>query len=189
MKTKPLLLGITGAFGSGKTTASSYFAARGFEKITLSTFLEQELQKNNQELITRKALQDLGNEWRNKFGSGILAQKALDYIADGQKDCIVIDGIRNVAEIEVLRKNPSFLLLAIVANRDVRLQRLHASPRREMLTKEVFEKLEKRDLGVGESETGLQVGMCIALADIFIENNDSEAVLTARLEELIKKYA
>lgn len=171
MRTEPLLLGITGAFGSGKTTASSYFVEQGFDRITLSSFLEKELQKNNSKTVTRKALQDIGNELRNKYGAGILAEKALEYIKEENRDHVVIDGIRNLGEIEVLRQHPSFLLLAIVSNRKIRFERLKNAPRREDLSWDLFTKLDYRDLGVGEKDTGLQTGLCISLADVFVDNN------------------
>lgn len=185
MNKKPILLGITGAFGSGKTTASSFFVERGFELITLSSFLEEELRSSPDGPITRRALQDKGNELRKQFGPGILAEKALDYISKLQKQLVVIDGIRNLGEIEVLRQNPDFVLLAIVANRKIRFDRLKMSPRRESLTMDLFKQLDYRDLGVGENDTGLQTGLCIAMADIFIDNNGSREDLKKKLEGVI----
>ena len=187
MNKQPILLGITGAFGSGKTTASSFFVERGFELITLSSFLEEELRKSHDGPITRKALQDTGNELRSKYGSGILAQKALTYITEKKKEFAVIDGIRNLGEIEVLRAHPSFVLLAIVSNRKIRFERLKAAPRRETLTWDLFTQLDYRDLGVGEKDTGLQTGLCVSLADIFIDNNSSLEVLKQKLEGVVEK--
>lgn len=186
MRNQPLLLGITGAFGSGKTTASSLFVERGFTKISLSSFLEAELQKERDQAITRKALQDKGNELRHTYGAGILAEKALEQIDHDQREHVVIDGIRNLGEIEALRKHPSFLLLAIVSNRKVRFDRLKTAPRREDLTWELFTKLDYRDLGVGEKDTGLQTGMCIALADVFVDNNSSLDAFEQKLGKVLE---
>ena len=180
-RTEPLLLGITGAFGSGKSTAAAFFAARGFRIIRLSSYLEEELKKHQKGTITRKMLQDAGNTLREREGAGSLAKKALQQIEGEKLKQVVIDGIRNVAEVEELYTNPNFVLMAIVADRQVRLERLQKNPRRETLDAKTFAQLEYRDLGVGEKETGLQVGMCIALADVFVENNGIEEALEEKL--------
>lgn len=187
MRKEPLLLGITGAFGSGKTTAAAFFAAHGFHRIILSSFLEEEIRKDFHGEITRKMLQDKGNELREKFGAGELAKRALAYIEKEKLEHVVIDGVRNLEEMEVLCANPHFLFMAIVADRDKRLKRLQANPRRETLDMQLFSKLDYRDLGVGEKETGLQTGMCIALADVYIENNGSEHELEKRLKEYLEE--
>lgn len=186
MKRKPILLGITGAFGSGKSTASSFFAAKGFTKIELSDFLEKEIKQRFTGKITRKLLQDEGNSLRTRFGSGVLAKRALQQIEEKNVECAVIVGIRNLGEVELLCENPNFILLALVVDRSVRFERLLNNPRREKLTFQSFVKLDYRDLGIGEKNSGLQVGMCIAIADAFIENNGTVVQLEKKLSKYIK---
>lgn len=179
------ILGITGAFGSGKSTASDFLTSHGYTRITLSQFLEEEAQKKNIPLITRKVLQDIGNELRSEFGSDILAKKASEYIKNNNITKAVIDGIRNIGEIEYLRKGGGFTLLAIVVNRSIRFERLKNLKRREDLTQELFNELDYRDLGLGEEKSGLQVALCTALADIFIDNNSTEEAFRGKLQEIL----
>lgn len=183
---KPLIIGITGAFGSGKSTASSFFSKKGFQDIALSSFLEEEAHRRGESRVTRKILQDIGNEWREMFGKGILAEKALEIVETGQN--IVVDGIRNIGEVEKFRQTGTFLLLAIVSDRDKRFERLKAMRRREDLTWELFEKLDYRDLGIEQEDKGLQVASCIALADKFIENNTTFENFIERLEQLTAMF-
>jgi dephospho-CoA kinase len=79
-------------------------------------------------------------------------------------------------------------LLALVVNREIRFNRLKHLKRRETLTKELFEELDNRDLGIGEKDSGLQTAICIAMADIFIENNGTLQDLEEKLGQLIKHY-
>ena len=183
LKYKPLIIGITGAFGSGKTTAADFLKSLGFTKITLAQFLEEELKKRGEKKITRKLLQDLGNELREKYGAGILAKKALKLI----KEKTVVEGFRNISEIDELRKQSDFKLIGIVVNRKIRFDRLKKLERREKLSWELFNKLDNRDLGIGEGKNGLQVAICLALSDIFIENNHGLEEFKNKIQDALKE--
>lgn len=186
MKIKPLIIGITGAFGSGKSTAADFFELRGFKKIILSSFLEEEVKRRGIKKITRKILQDIGNQWRKKYGSGILAKKARELL-NKEGGRAVIDGIRNAGEIDEFRKDQRFVLLAIIADRKVRFERLRKLKRRESLTWDLFTRLDRRDLGLGQRKTGLHVAECIALADYFIDNNNEVDEFKRKLDNFFKK--
>ncbi len=180
------IIGITGAFGSGKSTAADFFERNGFKKIILSNFLEEEARKRGVE-ITRRVLQDMGNEWREKQGASVLADKVIEQILKQKLEKVVIDGIRNVGEIKKLQSSGNFTLISIVSSRKNRFERLKKFKRREELTWELFEKLDNRDAGIGEKETGLHVDECIKLADISIENNGSEEEYVEKLKNLLVK--
>ncbi len=179
-----MVIGITGAFGSGKSTAASFFVSKKYKLITLSSFLEEEVQNRNLP-NTRKVLQDIGNEWRKDYGSGILAKKAIENTKNHK--LIVIDGIRNIGEVEELRKSKNFILVAVISDRAIRFNRIKNHKKREKLTWELFNKLDYRDLGLNEKSTGLQVAFCTAIADVYIENNENIEVFKEKLEEFIKK--
>ncbi len=184
--TKPLIIGISGAFGSGKSTAADYLSTLGFTKISLVQFLEEELASQGKKKITRKMLQDLGNLWREKHGNGILGQKAVEFILKNKIEKVVVEGFRNIGEIDEIRKAGNFTLVALLVNRAIRFDRLVGLQRREKLTPDLFEKLDFRDMGIGEKPSGLQVAACIAAADIFLENNRSQTDLFEKLEEVLK---
>lgn len=186
-KNKPLIIGITGAFGSGKSSASNFLKSLGFTKISLVQFLEEELEKRGEEKITRKFLQDLGNLWRKKYGAGILARKALLLINKKAIKRAVVEGFRNISEISEFRKFSNFKLIGIVVNRKIRFERLKKLDRREKLNWELFNKLDNRDLGIGEGGNGLQVAICLALSDIFIENNSDLNELKNKIQKVIKE--
>jgi dephospho-CoA kinase len=184
---RPLIIGITGAFGSGKSTAAEILANSGFTKISLVQFLEEELTKKGEKRITRKFLQDLGNEWRGKFGADILAKKALNLIRKGNLQKVAVEGFRNNLEVEEFKKKGNFKLIGIVVNRKIRFERLKKLNRREKLTWELFNKLDNRDLGINEGKNGLQVAICLALSDIFIENNSGLKELKDKIQDALKE--
>src|SRR3989344_1416919 len=131
MEANSFLIGINGGFGSGKSTAASFFEPKGFSKIILSSFLEEEARRRGFKKITRKILQDIGNEWRKKFGHGILAEKAVNYIKKEKIKKAVIDGIRNSGEVKKFKKEKNFVLLAIITDKKNRFERLKNLKRRE----------------------------------------------------------
>jgi len=153
------IIGIAGAFGSGKSTAAAILQDLGYTHISLGQFLEEELQERGEKEITRKQLQDLGNQWREEQGNAILVKKALEYAAKNNLDKVVIEGYRNSDEVLELRKKAEVLLISLVVNRQTRFNRLKRLKRREKLTPTLFEELDNRDLGIGEGEHGLQTGM------------------------------
>lgn len=187
METNSFFIGITGGFGSGKSTAASFFESKGFKKIILSLFLEEEARKRGFKRITRKILQDIGNEWRKNFGYGILAEKAADYIKRKKIRKAVIDGIRNIGEIEELKKEKNFVLIAVISSKKNRFERLKNLKRREKLTWELFRKLDRRDMGAGQSLPGLHVAECIALSDISIDNNGTKKEFKSKLSQFLKE--
>ncbi len=183
---KPLIIGITGPFGSGKTTAAQFFEKKGLKKIILSSFLGDEL-INKGELVTRINLQDLGNKLRKKFGRAILAKKALERVKKEKLNKTVVDGLRNVGEIEYLRKNSNFILIGIVCDKKIRFERIRNKKGREKLNFALFEKLDYRDLGINGEDSGLQVAKCLALSDHFIESNEGYDEFFKDLESLFNK--
>jgi len=182
------IVGITGAFGSGKSTAASYLKDKGFESISLVSFLEEEAKKRGVRKITRRILQDIGNQWREEFGSDILAKKALKIIKDKKIKLAVVDGFRNPQEILEFRKSKNFTLLGIVTDRKIRFDRLKKLKRREDLTWELFDKLDKRDLGLGQKDHGLHVAQCLAMSDAFIENNEDLDKFKEKIDNFLKTY-
>jgi dephospho-CoA kinase len=187
LKNNQQIIGITGAFGSGKSTAADILEKFGFTKISLAQFLEEELVKRGEQNITRKMLQDLGNKWRERYGAEVLAKKALELIKRKKLHKVVVEGFRNSGEILEFRKIINFKLIGVVVNRKIRFERLKNLKRREELNWKLFTELDNRDLGINEGGSGLQVALCLALSDIFIENNSSQREFKEKLLEILKK--
>lgn len=179
-KTERIIVGLVGPFGSGKTTVAQYLNKKGFKSIKLSGFLEEEAKKKFGK-IDRKGLQDIGNEFRKKYGPDILAKWAIEKAQDEKK--IVIDGIRNLVEIKFLKKQDDFFLLGIMAESKLRFERLKGK-NKGLKTFEDFLRFDARDKGRGQSKSGLQVAKCLEKADFLIENNGSTEKLLLAIDQL-----
>lgn len=175
----PIVLGLTGQFGAGCTTVAEYLEERGFRSYSLSALVNQSLQERISPAVfhslpkneLRARLQDEGNRLREE-DAAILAKKIHSQIEkDGSlAQDIVIDSIRNTAEVEFLRSIPNFFLLALAASSKVRwLRKMDDYNSKD---KDEFDKHDLRDKGEDEPTNGQQTEECIYMADIVVVNED-----------------
>lgn len=165
-------IGLTGTLASGKTTVSDLLQDKKY--YSLSQIVRDEATIKGIP-HTRENLQNLGDELRITHGIGVLAKKTLEKIERNNKNSefenIIIDGIRNPGEIEVLRQDKNFYLLAVDAPFEARwIRSLGRKRESDPEEKERFRKNDYRDRGFFESKEGQQVEKCIELADYIIWN-------------------
>ena len=132
-----MIIGITGLKGAGKTTVVEYLEKKGFNRHSLSDIIRELLQKE-EKTITRENLIMKGNALRSEYGNGVLAERALQKIHD---DTItVIDSIHHPGEVDVLKTRKDFVLMAVEAPTEVRLERLIERQRDKELSYEEIAK-------------------------------------------------
>jgi dephospho-CoA kinase len=168
--------------GSGKSTIVSALKTRGLEALNLGDGVRAEAKKRNLE-PTGENLGKLMLELREKNGPGAVATLLTEKIKNSQSEVIVIDGVRSIAEIEVLKNVGAVKLLSIEASADTRYKFLGDRGRSDdPETREKFEERDKREIGVG-------IGKSIAIADETISNsNITLDELTERAYTVIEKW-
>ncbi|MCK9595866.1 dephospho-CoA kinase [Candidatus Pacearchaeota archaeon] len=180
-----MYIGLTGSVAAGKGAVADFLKEKGFEYISLSNELRGIAKERNIE-ITRKNLQDLGNQLREEQGAGVLALLVHHRIINDKYNKAIIDGIRNPYEVEELRKLDNFYLISIDAPREKRFERMLLRNREsDPKTFEEFLAVDARDKGIGEKETGQGVAKCMAMANYSIINNGTLEELN---EQIIKLY-
>lgn len=164
------VIGICGTLCSGKGVVSGILKDKGCDTTTLGAIVRQSLDSKGME-TTRENQQDEGNRLRKEFGGQILAQKAFERFAKS-KAPLIIDGIRNIAEVEYLEKNARFFLIGVDAPLELRFDRSKKRNRDPQLGDyDIFQMEDARDQGVNEPATGQQVGECMKRADFMIMND------------------
>jgi dCMP deaminase len=177
-----MIIGLTGKNGSGKTAVSEYLQSRGFEYHSLSDEIRDEIRRRGRE-ITRDVLIEVGNELRDKFGPGVLAERILRRLDDSH-NC-VIDSIRNPNEVEVLRSRGDFTLLAVEADVTVRFERSRRRGRESApQTLQQFIADEARELD-SDNPANQQLNATRQMADLTVLNNGTLEELLHRLDELL----
>jgi deoxycytidylate deaminase len=123
---------------------------------------------------------------RKQRNLGILAELAIKELEQDkeQYDRLVIDGIRNLAEIDFLRDTfgNRFYLFALECPQSNRWERLRPSYERSGRSMTDFLSDDRRDRDE-ELEHGQQVQLCVDQADVLIDNSDdvSQADLRTKL--------
>ena len=151
--------------GSGKSTIASKLKERGYEIFSLGDGVRAEAKKQNLE-PTGKNLGKLMLELREKNGPGAIAELLKNSIQTSTHEIIIIDGVRSIHEINVIKKTGNVKLLAVIASADTRFVFLSERKRSDdPLTRDKFEERDNREISVGLQEI-------IQLADESIENNN-----------------
>ena len=160
-----LIVCLTGMPGAGKTTIAEGLKSKGFDKITMGDAVRAEATKRKID-PTGANLGQLMIELREKNGPGAVAELIKDGIQNSKSDVVLVDGVRSLAEVNVLKKIGTVKVLAIHASGDTRYKFLTERGRSDAPSdREDFTKRDSREIGVGMSES-------IALADETISNNN-----------------
>ena len=149
--------------GAGKSTIADGLKPKGYDIINMGNAVREEATKRNLE-PSRSNLGKLMLELREKNGPGAVAELIKPKIESSPSDVILIDGLRSIDEIQVIRKFGNVKLLAIHASTDTRFDFLQKRGRLDdPQTQDNFEERDNRELGVGLSKP-------IALSDYAISN-------------------
>jgi deoxycytidylate deaminase/dephospho-CoA kinase len=193
-----IVLGLTGPFGSGCSTLADVLKEKySYISYSLSDFVKEAwLIKNpgkNIKDAPREELQAIGNNIRREKGLHALAEMAFELAEKNNKleERLVFDSIRNIAEIEFLRKKfHNFCLIALDCaenHRWLRTQELYKG------NYWAFSNDDNRDKNEEGLEYGQQVALCVDDADILIRNDTDDMIRTKsawkeRLSIRINKY-
>jgi len=173
------IIAFTGMPFSGKTEAVQVAKKQGIPVVRMGDMVWGEVEKQGLELNDEN-VGNIANQMRNKYGKDIWAKRTLENIKKmGDTDILVIDGVRNVEEIETFKKelDEDFVVVAIDVSDQVRYERAMSRDRKD--DSKDLEKIKERD----RRELGWGLGDVIASADIVVSNDKS---IEAFFEEIRK---
>ena len=183
-ESKRLIICITGMPGAGKSTVATLLRNYGFSVITMGDAVREEAKLHNLEM-TDANLGNLMLELRKDLGPAAIAYLILKKIHRDSnfKGDIVVDGLRCIDEVKVLKTMGCVKLLAIHASAETRYNHIKQRGRADVpLNDSDFIIRDKRELDVGISEV-------IALSDEVVSNNNlTKAELQNKVLAIVRKW-
>ena len=151
--------------GAGKSTIVNKLQEIGFTKFTLGDGIRAEAKRRNVD-PSGENLGKIMLEVREKNGPGAVAELIKDSIQNSTQDVVIIDGVRSIAEIDVLKQIGDVKLLAIDASPETRFNFLSSRGRSDdPKTQENFQERDNREISVGLDKS-------IEIADKTITNRN-----------------
>lgn len=182
------IIGLVGEKGSGKDTFAHFLSDLIKEKkvahIRFSDLLKQTL--NLWDLsISRSNLQKIAQLLEDGFGPGTVAHGIETQIQKTDTDIIILDGIRWLPDVELLKKFPNHTLVYITADSKLRFERLKTRGEKDDESRMSFGQFQREEQAKNElliSEIGKE-------ADYKITNNSTIENFKKNVEEVKNKLS
>jgi dephospho-CoA kinase len=176
------IIGITGTLGAGKGTIVEYLVKeKGFKHFSVRDYLTTEIKRRGL-TVNRDSMTMVANDLRAKNNPAYIIEELYSEAYRAGKNSI-IESIRTPGEIEFLKKQGDFILLAVDAEAKLRYDRisLRASEtdKIDFRTFLANEKREMTSLDINKQN----LSRCIEMADIVLINNGSIEELIGQLPD------
>jgi len=182
---KRIIIGITGTLGAGKGTIVECLKNKGFQHYSVREYLVEEIKRRGLP-INRDSMVKVANELRKKHSPSYLAEQLYKQAKKSGQNC-VIESLRTLGEIEALRRNKNFYLLAVDADPKTRYDRII---KRQSETDQVsFKKFiedEKREM-VSTDPNKQNLSKCIEMADFRLDNSGTIEELYKQVNNVLQK--
>ncbi len=176
-----IIIGIAGKIAAGKDTVANYLINQyGAQQLKFSKVLRDILQRIYQD-ISRENMQKISTILREGFGDDLLAKVIYNDILNSNEKMIVIDGVRRLPDIEILRSLPEFKLLFIDTDIENRYQRLIQRNENIDDRNKTFDDFQKED----QAEAEINIDKLKSIADYIIDNNGNIDNLYKQIDKII----
>lgn len=190
---RPLAIAICGESGAGKTTTTGILEDLGFQPCSVSGLLRLEAEAALSS-PTRTQVQDYARMKQETEGRDYFARRLISETNPFAQPRTVIDGLRNMAELQTLRQEAervgaTFVLLAMLTPDATRFERVQGRARGgDPVSLEEFQAADQRASGLDEGEQAAQQNNAlIKSADARMTNEGSMADLKAGIETLLEE--
>ncbi|MCS7097052.1 MAG: AAA family ATPase [Candidatus Methanomethylicia archaeon] len=180
-KNTKTIICITGMPGAGKTTVNEIIKKKFNLPIIVMGDVIREEAKIRGIPQTSENLSLLMLKMRKEMGANIVALKCIETMKNIESDFIVIEGVRNLEEVEEFKKLGKVIVIVVHSSPRTRFQRLTSRGRSD--DPKTWEEFCLRDL----RELDIGIGKVIALADEVIVNEENIENLEKEAIKVISK--
>ncbi len=180
-----IIIGLTGTIGAGKGTVVEYLKEKGFIHFSARMLIEEELKKRGLP-FDRPHMADMGNKLRKENGPDFIIRTLYERAVSSGKNSIV-ESIRTPGELERLKDEKDFYLIAVDADIKVRYQRIKKrGSSTDNISYEKFIEDEKRELQ-SENPYAQNISSCMSKADFKITNNADIKDMREQIDKIIAR--
>lgn len=170
------LIVVTGMPAAGKNIAAEYAQKRQYPLFSTGDFVRKEIRRRGC-VADPETSAAISTEMRGADGLGV-TRLAVEEALKQKADFVLLEGIRSWSEIEFIRSHAPCTLVAILAPRNVRLNRVKQRGRDDD-SAEHFDERDRREIEYG-------VAVCIALADAYVLNDCTMGDALKQLDGIVK---
>jgi len=174
------LIAFVGMPASGKSEAAAIAKKMGIPVVNMGDVVREETVRRGLSL-TDENIGGTGTALRREEGMDVISKRCIPRILNIKTSVIVIDGTRNINEIEYFKQEfgNDFKLIAIHAPFVIRFERIRKRARSDDMSS--IEELKRRD----EREKGWGLDKAIEEADITIDNTGTIEKFQNEIEHLL----
>ena len=176
------IIAFVGMPASGKSEASLIAQNRNIPVVNMGDVVREEAAKYGLP-PTDKNIGGTGTKLRNEEGMDVIAKRCVPKIRKLDSDIVVIDGIRNIDEINHFKEQfgNDFMLVAIDTPLEVRLERVKNRGRSDDMNS--IAELQQRD----EREKSWGLDKAIEMAEVTIDNTSTLEEFRSEIVKLFGK--
>ncbi|HPD56609.1 MAG TPA: AAA family ATPase [Smithellaceae bacterium] len=168
---------ITGMPAAGKNIAVQYAHAHKYPLFSTGDFVRAEIRKRGVSGDPEMSAK-ISTEMRGHDGLGVTRLAVAEALKANAK-VVFLEGIRSWPEVEWIRSQTDCQVVAVVAPRAIRLNRVRQRGREDDSV-EHFALRDQREIEYG-------VAVCIALADAYVLNIGTMEDALSQLDSIVKK--
>ncbi len=174
------LIAFVGMPASGKSEAAGIARSLGIPVTNMGDIVREETARRGLPM-TDSNIGGTGTALRKEEGMDAVAKRCVPGIRSLNSSIVVVDGIRNIEEINYFKKEfgRDFKLIAINTPLELRFERIKKRLRSDDMSS--MEELKRRD----EREKGWGLDKAIRKADITIDNTGSIEDFRKHVEEML----
>ena len=184
MADKNIIIGITGTLGAGKGTIVEYLKEeKGCNHYSSTAFIVEEIKRRGMP-VNRDSMVVVANDMRAKNGPGYIAE-SLYKKAKQDGDSCIIESLRTPGEIEALKKEDKFYMLAVDADSKERYARIKKrGGSKDKISYGEFIENEEREMTT-DNPNKQNLSKCIQMADYKFDNSGSQKDLYKQVDKAL----
>jgi len=181
-----IVIGITGTLGAGKGTLVEYLTnEKGFVHYSVRSYLIHEIERRGL-IPNRDTMTQIANELRAQHSPAFIIEELYAQAIKQEKNA-VIESIRTPGEIDFLKKQGKFILVAVDADPEIRYKRISLrASETDHISYETFLSNEKREFTTTDPNKQ-NLSKCISMADIVINNNQNVEALYQAFNKVVRE--